>query len=90
MRESRCMSLLPRTTLHSDSEQYQNHRKLSYRMVSVNHLTLFGWCASLTLLEEGRERLISWRVGGGGQNSQPLISHLNAPFLSVSNKMERD
>jgi hypothetical protein len=27
MRESRCMSLLPRTTLHSDSEQLRRRKK---------------------------------------------------------------
>jgi hypothetical protein len=48
MRESRCMSLLPRTTLHSDSEQYikyllsaiyeKKKLKIDVSVVKVNYI----------------------------------------------------
>jgi hypothetical protein len=38
MRESRCMSLLPRTTLHSDSEQ----ERLTTKRIMTEHLKTKG------------------------------------------------
>ncbi len=35
MRESRCMSLLPRTTLHSDSEQFLFHLMIHEKTTKI-------------------------------------------------------
>jgi hypothetical protein len=39
MRESRCMSLLPRTTLHSDSEQERHRRETDWKRQKERHRT---------------------------------------------------